>query len=118
VSTLEELAPMYVGAEALALSVDPNATLQAFTAIDISVDYSGADPLGVRLPLELLITSPSPTNFRRRQFLRSAPDVISFTPQEGGRFLVVLREVGHNRLLGKLSLVVEGDRAQPPFEDT
>jgi hypothetical protein len=109
--TADELAPMYVGSEALSLSLaDPLATLRAFSPIEVAVDYSGAGDGGVALPLEMLVTGPSSTSFVRKVFWRTTPSLLTFTPQEGGNFLVLLREVGHNKLRGKLAIVVEGER--------
>jgi hypothetical protein len=107
---LDELAPMFVGSEALTLTLsDPSSTRRAFNSISVLVDYTGAGDDGVRLPMELLITGPSPSSFRRHNYRRTAPPSFAFTPIEGGRHMVVLREIGHNRLLGKLEIVVEGD---------
>ena len=111
---LDELAPMYVGSEALSLSLsDPLTPLRAFVPVDIDVDYTGAGDDGVVLPLEMLVTGPSPQSFSRQVFRRTAPSVITFTPYEGGTFLVLLREVGHNKLRGKLILTVAGERLDP-----
>lgn len=113
-SILDELAPMYVGSEALKLSLtDPLAPLRAFAVVDMQVDYSGAGDEGVVLPLEMLVTGPSPTSFQRQVFRRSAPSTITFTPSEGGAFLVLLREVGHNKLRGKLTMTISGERSDP-----
>lgn len=110
-STLDELAPLEVGSESLGLSLaDPTATLQAFRAININVDYSGAGDDGVQFPLELRITGPSPSSFEQHFFRRTAPSQLSFTPKEGGPYLVLLREVAHNRRKGKLVLEVAGER--------
>jgi len=113
--TLDELAPMTVGATALTLSLaDAVTTPLAFRAVDISVDYTGAGSDGVALPLEMIVTGPSAQSFYRHVFRRSVPSTITFTPREGGEFHVLLREVGHNRLRGKLRVAVAGDRVIPP----
>ena len=110
-SSLDQLCPMYVGSEALGLSLaDPAATRRAFNSISVNVDYSGAGSEGVRFPLELLIKGPSVSNFRRHIYRRTTPPSFSFKPIEGGQHLVVLREVGHNRLIGKLAIAVDGDQ--------
>jgi len=109
-SQLDEICPMYVGSEALKLTLsDPLVPARAYRAVDIDVDYAGASELGVRLPLELLVVGPTAQSFRRHVYRRVAPSVVTFTPHEGGAFLVLLREVGHNKLRGRLSIQVEGD---------
>lgn len=106
---LEELSPMTVGSERLALSpADPLTPPRAFAAFDIAVDYSLCDPEGVVLPLEMVVTSPSRT--RRSLYRLTAPAQLTVLPDEGGRWLVTLREVAHNQWWGRLSFDVEGDQ--------
>jgi len=105
---LAELCPMFVGSKAITLSLqDPLSTLRAFSPVFIDVDYSGAGDVGVRLPLELMVTSKG--TFTRTYYRRVLPDEIVITPKEGGPHLVVLREMGHHRLLGRLTFEVSGD---------
>lgn len=112
---LDDLAPMLVGSESLALTyTDASAERRAFYPVDLDVDYAGAGDDGVRLPLELLVQGPSSTSFYRHIFSRFVPSQVSFAPKEGGQFLVLLREVGHNRLLGRIVVEIEGEQADPP----
>lgn len=107
---VDELCPMYVGAEVIALSLaDALATPTARSYVEIAVDYSDAEPSGVNLPLELLIVGPSEQCFERRMFRRALPGQFSFLPPEAGKYQLLLREVGHNRWLGKLYVDVQGD---------
>ena len=109
--TLDELAPMNVGAKALTLSLaSPSEPLRAFSAIVINVDYTGAGGAGIVLPLEMTVVGPSSASFARKNFRRVAPSALSFTPKEGGRHLVRLREIGHNKIYGTIEMVVSGDR--------
>lgn len=111
---LDELAPLYVGEPRLVLALAPT-TLnpKAFNAVDITVDYGACDPRGASLPLELIITAPSPSGFVRRIFTRSAPSTIAYVPREGGNHLIRLAEIGHNRWWGHLVISVAGDIADP-----
>ncbi len=110
---IDELAPADVGEDMIVLANESTATPKAFTPVTITIDYSACDPAGVMLPLELTITAPSRSGFLRRQFARTAPSSIIFTPREGGDHLVRITEVGHQRWWGKLVVTVSGDRADP-----
>jgi hypothetical protein len=110
-SILDEICPLTVKAEAISLQLaNPLVPARAFRAIDIAASYTKTSPEGVRLPLELLITGPSPKSFQRHFFRRSVPSIVTFTPKEGGLFNVVLREVGHNLWTGSLSITVAGEQ--------
>src|SRR5262245_19613553 len=113
-SLIDELCPDYVGERRLALSLASlDSPPRAFAAIELVVDYTAALPDGIVLPLELTIASPSPSNFVRRHFLRSRPSSLAFIPQEGGRHLVRLTEVAHNRWWGALTIDVAGETTDP-----
>lgn len=106
----DELSAHWVGAEALKLSlVDPLSPLRANVPIDLAVDYSGAGEEGVTLPLEQLVVGPSPESFRRHVHRRQTPSIITFTPPQGGRHIVTLRQIGGDKLFGKLAVEVEGE---------
>lgn len=108
---LDALCPMSVGAAVLRLSlVEPLVPLRAFRPIDIAVSFADVGAEGVALPLEFTVVGPSEMSFVRQYYRRSAPSVVTFTPREGGAFLVRLREAAHNRLYGTLKLDVAGAR--------
>lgn len=105
----DELSAPWVGAEALKLSlVDPLSPLRANVAIDLEVDYSASEE-GVTLPLEQLVVGPSSESFRRHVHQRQQPSIITFTPPQGGRHIVTLRQIGGDKLFGKLAVEVEGE---------
>lgn len=114
----EELAPDNMREPRIQLTLaDPGAPLNAGVPIVINVDYSLAEPDGVRLPLILTISSGrSRSSFRRHFFQRVLPSVISFTPVEGGRHLVRLAEVYAQQWSGIIRLDVFGDRLEPGTE--
>ena len=110
----DEISPMYVGASAFVLSLtDPLTPALARKLCGISVDYSACEPEGANLPLELLITGPSAVSFQRRIFRRILPAQFDFLPVEGGNHQLLLREVGHNRWLGSLTVAIVGDTLIP-----
>lgn len=107
----DELCPDYVGDKRLTLNLsDPSAVLQAFTPIDVSVDYDDTEPQGIVLPLVLTIAAPTAANFLRRVYHRVAPSSFTFTPREGGRYVIRFGEFAHNRWYGTMILTVAGDR--------
>src|SRR5262249_34987198 len=113
-SLLDELCPDYVGERRFVLALSEDASpARAFAAIELTVDYSATLPQGVVLPLEFTIVSPSPSNFVRRFFRRTSPSNISFIPKEGGRHVVRIAEVGHNRWWGALTIDVVGETTDP-----
>jgi hypothetical protein len=107
---IDEISPETMGEDRILLSLDRTSlTPRAFQAVLINVDYSACAPEGVVLPLELLIQTPSISNIRRHIIRKIAPRTLSFIPKEGGLHGVLLRELGHNRWLGKLRVTVAGD---------
>lgn len=111
----DEICPGYVGTELITLTLaEPEVVPQAFQFVLVNVDYSAADEVGgIVLPLELMVTAPALTNFDRTYFDLLQPSQIAFQPVEGGRHLVTLREVAHNRVYGNLLVEVAGDVTDP-----
>lgn len=111
-NAIDELCPTYVGEKRLIMSLaEDSLSPRALTAINILVDYAACDPEGVVNPLELTIIAPTEQDFRRVRFNRSAPSTISFQPREGGRHVIRLGEVGHNRWFGFIEIDVAGESA-------
>lgn len=115
-SVLDELCPPYFEERRIKLTrADPLTRARARAPIRVLVDYSACEPQGVVLPFETLITGPSgESSFVRHISRRFAPTSITFTPREGGKHSIVLREVGHNRWWGRLDVDVEGDKLEDP----
>ena len=110
-SIVDDISPAYLGEKRLVLAPLPGAPAPAaFAPVELTVDYSAADPDGVALPLELTVTAPSASGFERRFYRHSRPLTVLFVPREGGRHLVRLREPWHNRWWGSLEIVVAGER--------
>ena len=110
-NTQDELCPDYVGEKRITLNLsDPNAVLQAHTAIVLSVDYDDCDPEGIALPLVLTVTTERGSSFFRQVFRRAAPNEITFVPREGGTHTIRLAEFAHNRWFGSFTVDVLGDK--------
>lgn len=111
---IEEISPATIGEDKIVLALDP-ATLvpRALAPVLITVDVSACEPEGLVLPLELIIQAPSASGCRRHILRRLVPKSLSFIPKEGGLHGVVLRELVHNRWLGKLRVEVLGDPVNP-----
>lgn len=110
--TLDELCPSYVGEDRITLALSED-TLnpRAFSAVDVTIDYDDADADGgVVLPLEVTVTAPSPSGFVKHTYRSNRPTLYTFKPREGGKHLVRVREIGHNRWFGALVIDVAGDK--------
>ena len=120
---VEEINPDFVKTKRLTITnADALTKPLAFNTLVFDVDYSAADEFGgIVMPLEMIVTGPSDSSFVREVFglelggisQRDPPTSIAFTPREGGRFNVMIREVGHNKLFGTLQLDVEGTINDP-----
>ena len=107
--TIDELAPRYVREKKLDLQLEPGGeSPQAFVPVVVLVSYDRTLPAGIMLPLIFQVQGPSSSSYRQRVFSRFAPAQVIFTPREGGRHLVVLREAAHNRWWGSLAIEVAG----------
>lgn len=109
---IDEISPTYVGEKRISLALaEDSRSPRAFVPINIDVDYSACEPEGVVHPLELTIVAPTESDFRRARYVRSSPSTISFRPREGGRHVIRLGEIGHNRWFGILEITVAGESA-------
>lgn len=113
-SIIEDISPETIGEDLITLSLDPSTVSpRAFSSVLVNVDYSRCAPDGVVLPIEILVQAPTAGNVRRRVARRAVPLTIAFTPREGGLHGVTVREIGHNRWVGKLRVQVAGDPLTP-----
>lgn len=111
---LEEISPETIGEDRIDLQLDDgNLQPRAGQTIVVNIDYSRCAPDGIRLPLELVVQTPSVTGIVQRFFTRTRPTSISFRAREGGAYLVMVREVAHNRWFGRLGVQVAGESATP-----
>lgn len=110
---IEELSPATIGEDKIALTVDPSTSPPtALKALQINVDYSACEPAGVALPLDMIVQGPTEASYIERTYRRYKPLTLNFIPFEAGVYLVLLREVAHNRWVGRLRVTVAGD----PFQ--
>lgn len=112
-SRLDILSPATIGSEKIGLKVDAGSKLLANNPITVNIDYSRADvDGGIVLPLIIAlvpVSDPEKTEFVERQFKLTRPDSFTFTVERAGEYLIVARESAHNRWVGRVRLVVEGD---------
>jgi hypothetical protein len=110
---IDELCPVDIGAQKIVLSL---ATIDskplAHVPFALNVDYSSAGSIGITMPVELIFQGPIAGQRFKRTFSRSLPSSLLLTPQSGGRHLVLLREMYHNRWQGQLFVDVEGEDTQ------
>lgn len=108
-SIVDEISPRELGEDRIDLQVTTTAPM-ALNLVSVSVDYSRADPEGVVLPLLMIVVGPSGIVTRQQRFFqRFAPTTLTFRPIEGGRTLVTLAELYHNRWFGRLVFDVAGE---------
>lgn len=110
-ATQDEICPGDIGDSLLRLTLaDSAAPRRPQEPIELLVDYARADALGgVVLPLECIISGPS-GHLERRIFTVAAPVSLMLTPTESGTYVVLLREMAHNKWVGTLRVVVDGKK--------
>ena len=112
--TIDELAPRTIREKRLDITLDPSINApRAFQPIIVTVSYARALPEDIALPLILEVQGPSAQSYQRRVYDRVRPGSVIFTPREGGRHLVVLREAAHHRWWGSLAIQVAGEQLDP-----
>jgi len=110
---IDEICPNDVGAEKIVLSLDVlDVKPLAHVPFAVNVDYSSAGAIGITMPIELVFQGPIAGQRFVRLFNRSLPSSLLLTPKSGGRHLVLLRELFHNRWQGQLFVDVEGEDIQ------
>lgn len=112
-ATIDIICPDTVGDEKISMQLDAdNPTPLAHVPFAVDVDYSGVGNVGISLPIEMIFQGPVAGQLQRRVFKHSAPSSLLLTAQSGGRHLVLLREMFHNRWQGQLFVDVEGETTQ------
>lgn len=110
---IDEICPVDVGASKIILTMDVlDVKPLAHVPFSVNVDYSNAGSIGISMPVELVFQGPIAGQRYRRVFSRSLPSSLLLTPKSGGRHLVLLRELFHNRWQGQLFVDVEGEDMQ------
>ncbi len=116
-AVVDEISPPEYGEDRIVLALNAQTTsprvLQPFL---VDVDYSAADPEGVKLPLEFSVIAPSGAQTSLlTEFRQVIPSQLVFRPLEGGEHLVRLAERFHNKWFGFLLVQVLGDELNPGF---
>ena len=113
---IDKLSPVYIGEDRFGLTLDPISDPPLVgRQITVNVDYSDAGDDGVELPLEFIVQpgfdGGGPGNgYKRVWFSRVAPSTLTFVAPAAGQFLLLLKEVYHNRWQGRLIVTVQGDK--------
>jgi hypothetical protein len=107
---IDDFSPAYIGEDKIILTLDQaSSSPRVFSSIQVNIDYSETLPEGVAMPLELIVQGPTEAGFVERTYRKFKPESVSFKPIAAGEYLVLLREVAHNRWVGRLRFVVTGD---------
>ena len=121
---IDIIAPTDIGKDAIALNINEDSEpLRAAKVLQIDVDYTSVDEGGIEVPLELIIQPAfggggTANGYKRKVYRRTAPSRILYLPPMGGSYLVLLREIHHNRLQGRLVIDVAGDKYAEPIVRT
>jgi len=107
-ATLDEINPAHVGEDRIGVQLASSDAPLANTPIRVDFSYDKADPEGVVLPLEVIVSGPDEFS-DEREFRLLRPSSIEFDPPSAGSYLVLIREKFHNRWQGRLTFEVEGD---------
>jgi hypothetical protein len=113
-ATLDSLSPYYIGADKIAVSLDQSSILRTFQPITLNFDYSQTGINGIILPIEVVVQpafypgGPA-AGFKSKLFKKSRPESFTFTPPSAGQYLVLIRELFHNKWQGRIVLNISGD---------
>lgn len=109
---LDRVSPTFIGEDRITITVDPvSLPLLAFSIITLNFDYSQTAPVGVVLPL-IMQVQPGfgrGAGYFEKVFRRQRPSQFAFSVDSAGRYLVLLKERGHNFWQGRLIFEVEGE---------
>jgi hypothetical protein len=109
-SRIDEICPPYVKARRLTLELTAAKTNPtAHKSLLVNVTYDQTSPQGVMVPLVMVVQGPSQRSYQERVFRGRPPTQLVVTPREGGKHLVSLRELYHNRWWGAVEFEVVGD---------
>lgn len=111
---IDMLTPDEAEQQAIVISTETTEALHSKKPITLLFDYDDTLPSGVVLPLKLSVmpVSEGAAGAFRKTFRRSIPSRYTFLVYHGGQYLVLLKEMFHNRWFGTLMLEVEGDRLE------
>ena len=111
----EDISPDEIGENRIRVFLEDDSLARiAHHPITLTIDYQRCLPEGVVLPIYVQVTCGTSTaSFRRTQFRRIAPTSYTFTPRDGGKHIVIVREAYHNRWCGSCRFDVVGERLEP-----
>jgi hypothetical protein len=106
-ANLDDISPKYIGEAKFTLTPGTERPTAGVPVV-VDIDY-GTDARGVELPLECIVQGSADESYVRQTFELFVPPSVVFTPIEGGRHVVMVRELGHNRWWGRLEVDVAGE---------
>lgn len=108
---IDELSPRGLGADMITITVANAAPILTSDIIQLQFDYSETTPSGVVLPLLLQVqpTFGKGAEYMEKYFRSFRPTSYAFQLASAGRYLVVIRETGHNFWQGRLLIDVAGE---------
>jgi hypothetical protein len=121
-SQIDRISPSFVGEDKISLEVDEaSLPLQVFKPLTVNISYTNVGTAGISLPLELTIqpgfgSGGEANGFFQKIFRRDAPISFSYRPPAAGVYLLLLKEIHHNRWQGRLKIEVAGDKFTEAIE--
>jgi hypothetical protein len=120
VATSDMLSPDYSELEKIVVTKDITGDVFVFNPITINFDYSACETAtdageGVIVPMELILQpnfgdGGAGGGYINKIFRRNAPSSFTFTVPGAGFYLIVIKEIFHNRWWGRLRFEVQGDQ--------
>ena len=123
-SRMDIIAPVTIGEDKITLSIEESSEpLQAFKVLQINFDYTDAGVAGIAVPLELIVQpgfggGGVANGYQRKLYTRTAPTMFLYRPPAAGQYLILLREMHHNRWQGRLLIDVAGEKYAEPIVRT
>jgi hypothetical protein len=95
----------------IALSLRPGSLSRVNHPCTIKIDTAQAKEHGITLPV-LVIVQPrfgDGAEYQELEYDTFLPGSFSFVPRKAGSYLVLIKEVFHNRWQGRLTVEIAGD---------
>ena len=108
---IDRVAPSYEGEDMISLSIRPGSLTRVNHPCTINIDQSPAGENGISLPV-LAIVQPrfgDGSEYKEIEYDTFLPESFSFIPRKAGSYLVLIKEIYHNRWQGRLTVEIAGD---------
>jgi len=113
-TTIDKISPFDLGEDKFDLELNSSSQTLAGLPVWIDIGYTQVPQSGLVFPLELIVQPAFGDGgveggYIREKYTRTAPSSYMFIPPSAGRYLIVLKELFHNRWQGRLVVTVSGD---------